>query len=72
MTTAWPGCILRLFSRDQAQRLFRDRLADTESRTRFDGMLNAQLRSVWSHTADLTGVRCSFCLENSRTIAALA
>lgn len=41
----------------QAQRLFRDRLADSDSRTRFDGMLTTQLRSVWSHTADLTGVR---------------
>ncbi|CAM9408681.1 unnamed protein product, partial [Ectocarpus fasciculatus] len=40
----------------EAQRLFRDRLADSDSRTRFDGMLNAQLRSVWGHTADLTGV----------------
>ena len=40
----------------QAQRLFRDRLADSESRTRFDGMLNAQLRSTWNHTANLTGV----------------
>ncbi|CAM9131219.1 unnamed protein product, partial [Ectocarpus sp. 4 AP-2014] len=40
----------------EAQRLFRDRLADSDSRTRFDGMLNGQLRSVWGHTADLTGI----------------
>lgn len=40
----------------QAQRLFRDRLADSESKKRFDGMLTAQLRSSWGHTADLNGV----------------
>ena len=55
-TPTCPGCPLCFFM-GQAQRLFRDRLADSESRTRFDGMLNAQLRSVWSHTADLAGVR---------------
>lgn len=49
---------LRLSTFVQAQRLFRDRLVDSDSRTRFDGMLNAQLRSVWGHTTDLTGVRC--------------
>lgn len=56
MPVAWnfvSWCFLAL---SQAQRLFRDRLADSDSRTRFDGMLTAQLRSVWSHTADLTGV----------------
>ena len=40
----------------QAQRLFRDRLADPESKKRFDGMLTTQLRSSWGHTADLNGV----------------
>lgn len=47
----------RLIFHFQAQRLFRDRLADSESRTRFDGMLNAQLRASWGHTATLNGVR---------------
>lgn len=47
----------RLMFHFQAQRLFRDRLADSESRTRFDGMLNAQLRASWGHTANLNEVR---------------
>ncbi|CAM9278979.1 unnamed protein product, partial [Hapterophycus canaliculatus] len=63
--TAWVRGLLRYeLSSEQvldcvayeAQRLFRDRLVDADSRTRFDGMLNTQLRSVWGHTADLTGV----------------
>ena len=40
----------------QAQRLFRDRLADPDSEKRFNGMLDAQFRSSWGHTAELTGV----------------
>ncbi|CAM9184751.1 unnamed protein product, partial [Discosporangium mesarthrocarpum] len=40
----------------EAQRLFRDRLVDPEAEGRFDGMLNAQLRSVWRHTPSLAEV----------------
>lgn len=40
----------------QAQRLFRDRLVDDEARTRFDGMLGAQMRSAWGHTPNLARV----------------
>ncbi|CAN0042899.1 unnamed protein product [Ascophyllum nodosum] len=40
----------------EAHRLFSDRLVDSKQRARFDGMLKAQLRSSWGHTADLVGV----------------
>ncbi|CAM9375243.1 unnamed protein product, partial [Choristocarpus tenellus] len=54
--TAWVKGLLRydLQTEDvldcvayEAQRLFKDRLVDPESEGRFEGMLNAQLRSVW-------------------------
>lgn len=38
---------------------------DSDSRARFDGMLNAQLRSSWGHTAELTGVREGFVIKFS-------
>ena len=37
----------------EARRIFRDRLVDTESRGRFDSILNSLLRTQWHHTADI-------------------
>lgn len=37
----------------EAQRLFRDRLVDAESESRFDSLLAGLLRAHWKHTPDL-------------------
>ena len=59
--------LLTHFTLLQAHRLFSDRLVDSKQRARFDGMLKAQLRSSWGHTADLVGVR-EISLVKPRTI----
>tara|TARA_B110000091_G_scaffold199866_1_gene230119 strand:- start:810 stop:8225 length:7416 start_codon:yes stop_codon:yes gene_type:complete len=44
--------VLDVFSYE-ARRIFRDRLVDVESQSRFDSILNSLLRTQWHHTSDI-------------------
>lgn len=56
----------------EARRLFRDRLVDTESIAKFDGILNSALKQQWRHAPKLQDVYFSAFLGKSATSAVAA